>query len=210
METSRVDLVGQYIGHTAAKTTNTIKTAMDGVLFIDEAYSLFVDSGRDFGREAVATLIKEMEDQRGHLAVIFAGYSVEMEQFISMNPGLRDRIQFRIDFPDFTGAELLAIFEKLCQEEQLSLEIAAREGLIAFFESMSDNKGKDFANGRLVRKCFERVKLAQAKRLSRTEIVVKEDLVTIVIEDVQALYSDLEITQLLKSQSKQIKIGFGI
>ena len=111
------------MGHTAAKTERKIEEAMGGVLFIDEAYSLFTESGIDYGHEAVATLVKAMEDNREDFVCILAGYTKEMDDFIDMNLGLRDRIQFYVDFPDYDESELLEIYEMFCRDNKFWINV---------------------------------------------------------------------------------------
>lgn len=119
VEVSRSDLVGGYVGHTAIKTTEAVRRALGGILFIDEAYTLArsAGAGPDFGWEAVDTLVKLMEDHREELVVIAAGYGAEMAQFISSNPGLSSRFPKKIHFPDYSTGELLAIFQDMCDRE---------------------------------------------------------------------------------------------
>ncbi|WP_020656526.1 AAA family ATPase [Massilia niastensis] len=166
VETDRSGLVAEYIGQTAPKTLAKIEEAMDGVLFIDEAYALYVkDSDRDFGKEAIATLLKEMEDRRGRLAVIVAGYRREMDTLIDSNPGLHSRFTRYIDFPDYAAPELLEIFAKLCKDKELVVCESAmtRAGLL--FEQMVRTKGADFGNARTVRNFVDRMLERQAARL---------------------------------------------
>lgn len=111
IETDRAGLVAEYMGQTAIKTNNVVDSALGGVLFIDEAYSLYSESAEDYGREAIATLIKRMEDERDNLVVVMAGYTEEMKQFVDINPGLQSRFNRYIDFPDYTPDELLEIFK---------------------------------------------------------------------------------------------------
>ena len=166
VETDRSGLVGEYIGHTAPKTLAKIEEAMDGVLFIDEAYALYVpNSDRDFGSEAISTLLKEMEDRRGRLAVIVAGYKREMDTLIDSNPGLRSRFTRYIDFPDYDAPALLEIFVKLCKSKQLVLleDSVVRARLL--FEQMVRTKGLDFGNARNVRTFVDQMLERQASRL---------------------------------------------
>ncbi len=118
VEVTREDLIAKYVGHTAEKTAEKIRQARGGVLFIDECYSLFSESKIDFGHEAVSTLVKKMEDLRDDLIVIFAGYPKEMEEFINMNPGLRDRIQFKMVFNDYNDADLMQILMKFIKDNE--------------------------------------------------------------------------------------------
>jgi len=149
--------------------------ALGGVLFIDEAYSLFSDSKIDYGHEAVATLVKAMEDKRDEFVCILAGYTDEMDSMLGMNPGLRDRIQFTIDFPDYSVSELLRIFEKLCKDNKYRLTEPAKVALQSGLESIVSAKSPNFSNGRLVRKLFERTRIKQALRASNS-IITEDDI----------------------------------
>lgn len=205
VEVSREDLVGEYIGHTAVKTANQIELALGGVLFVDECYSLFNPSKRDFGHEAIATLVKAIEDHRDNLTIILAGYSKEMESFIDMNPGLKSRIQFHIDFPDYNPQELLAIFEKLCSDEGYELCSRGAKELENIFKCLYKKRDANFANGRLARQLFERAKLALALRVFPSKGNVSLNLIT--LADIVALrqYSDIRKT----SESTELRrIGF--
>src|SRR5579864_548892 len=125
---TRDDLVGQYIGHTAPKTRDVLKRAMGGVLFIDEAYYLYrPENERDYGQEAIEILLQTMENQRGDLVVILAGYESRMETFFQSNPGFRSRIAHHIDFPDYPTGDLLRIADKMLDREQYQMTTAARE-----------------------------------------------------------------------------------
>ncbi|MEM9588998.1 MAG: AAA family ATPase [Planctomycetota bacterium] len=156
VETDRSGLVAEYAGQTAGKTNKLCDSALGGVLFIDEAYSLVDASGDDaYGREAIQTLLKRMEDNREQMAVILAGYSNEMEELIKSNPGLTSRINTTIDFEDYTAAELGSIFECLCEANQYELPAAARHRLLVAFDQLYQERDRHFGNGRLVRNAFE-------------------------------------------------------
>lgn len=184
IEVTRSDLVGEYVGQTAPKTLNKIKEAYGGVLFIDEAYSLNGSGSNDFGKEAIATLIKEMEDNRDKLVVIMAGYTTEMKDLLNLNPGIDSRIKFSIDFSDYKAEELMEIFEGLCKKESYILSEEAKEELKAKFINEYEHKDKNFGNGRLVRKYFETIKMKQADRIIREDIRDKEKILKIILEDV--------------------------
>ena len=167
IETDRSGLVATHIGETAPKTRKVIDSAKDGVLFIDEAYTLYVpDSPRDFGPEAIATLMKEMEDRRGNMAVITAGYDREMETFFDANPGMRSRFNRYISFPDYDPAELTEVFRRLVVQRQLRLTPEAEIRAGQMFEQMVRTKGKHFGNARSVRSYLDKAIERQAQRLS--------------------------------------------
>ena len=160
------DLVAKFVGWTAQKVHDTVEKAIGGVLFIDEAYSLVADRRGSFEDEAIATLIKEMEDHRDEICIILAGYTNEMENLIKLNPGFESRIQFTINFPDYSEDELLEIFTGLCKKEQYKLLDNCKDILINNFNIA---KHKDsFGNGRYVRNLFEKVKFEQADRIIKT------------------------------------------
>lgn len=164
VETDRSGLVAGYMGQTALKTAQVIKKAKGGVLFIDEAYSLSSEEGsNDYGKEAIDTLVKGMEDYRDDLVVIVAGYVDEMQKFIAMNPGLRSRFNKYIHFANYTAEEMLAIFKRLCEKTQFVLTAEAEEASLAFFAQNQDDP--TFGNGRGVRNFFDRVAMAQATRI---------------------------------------------
>ena len=182
VETDRAGLVGEYVGHTAVKTNNIIDSALDGVLFIDEAYSL-IGSGNDFGKEAIATLLKRMEDDRDRLVVILAGYSNEMQDFINTNPGVQSRFNRYIEFPDYSAEELLQIFEKNIQKYDYQLDDEALAAMEVYFQYAVDNKDANFGNGRFVRNVFEKTLERQANRLSTDPDLDMDELTRITLLD---------------------------
>lgn len=184
VEVTRSDLVGQYVGQTAPKTLNKIKEAYGGILFIDEAYSLNGSNGNDFGKEAISALIKEMEDSRDKLIVIMAGYTKEMKELINLNPGMESRIKFIIEFSDYNKNELMDIFERLCEKESYTITKEAKKQLQIMFENEYNNRDKNFGNGRLVRKYFEKIKMKQADRVIKYDIRGKAEILKIQLEDV--------------------------
>jgi stage V sporulation protein K len=165
VEVDRAGLVGEYVGHTAAKTDRAIRRALGGVLFIDEAYALTPADGRmDFGAEAVETLLKRMEDYRHRLVVIVAGYPRLMRRFLDSNPGLRSRFSREISFPDYSTPELLAITERFAATSEYDLEEGAERELAAIFDGV--RRGEGFGNARFARTLFEQALNAQALRLA--------------------------------------------
>ena len=178
VETDRSGLVAEYAGQTAPKTNKLCDSALGGVLFIDEAYSLIDASGDDaYGREAIQTLLKRMEDDRESMAVILAGYCEEMDQMIRSNPGLSSRINTQIDFDDYSPADLGRIFEAMCKANQYSLPADARHRLLVGFNHLYDKRDRHFGNGRLVRNCFEDTVRTLADRIASVG-KLSEDLLT--------------------------------
>ncbi|MFE0025222.1 right-handed parallel beta-helix repeat-containing protein [Amycolatopsis sp. NPDC059021] len=186
-EVSRRDLVGQYIGHTAEKTAVVFEESRGGVLFIDEAYTLSrsAGSGGDFGQEAIDTLVKLMEDQRDEVAVIAAGYTGEMADFLSANPGLASRFGKTIEFANYTPDELLGIIRRMVEAGDYELDRAADPVLTGFFERMVGEE--NFGNARDARRLFEGVRKAQSQRLRQLgRIPAVAELRTLVVADVEA------------------------
>lgn len=184
VETDRMGLVGQYIGHTAKKTSEIVDSALDGVLFIDEAYSL-VGGENDFGAEAIDTLVKRMEDDRDRLIVIVAGYPKDMDEFIQTNPGLKSRFSKTIHFSDYSPPELSKILQIFCKNNQYEISSGAEEKLTQVFEYALSETGDDFGNGRYVRNLFEQIIRNQAMRLSQLkQTLTKEELITIEAADI--------------------------
>lgn len=184
VETDRSGLVAEYLGQTSTKVDKVVKTALNGILFIDEAYALVGEGNDDYGKEAVAALIKRMEDNRDKLVLIVAGYSDEMETFIDTNPGFKSRFNRYIQFPDYTPIELMKIFELLCLKSEYVVSQTAKDKLNEKFESLYKNKDKNFGNGRLVRNLFEKAMEQQANRIAQAEKLTKELLTTIEAEDI--------------------------
>jgi stage V sporulation protein K len=175
VEVDRAALVGQYVGMTAIKTDRVIRRALDGVLFIDEAYSLSVGDERyDFGPEAIETLLKRMEDYRHRLVVIVAGYPRLMHRFLQSNPGLRSRFSREISFPDYSTDELVAITGTLAGEYEYTLDADAKEALRGILAGAA--RGEGFGNARFARTLFEQALNAQALRLARVEGAELADL----------------------------------
>lgn len=183
VETDRAGLVAEYVGQTAVKTNKIVDSALDGVLFIDEAYSLISNSENDYGKEAIATLLKRMEDDRDRLVVILAGYTKEMKDFIDSNPGLQSRFNRYIEFSDYNAQDLLKIFEKLLKQYEYTITDDAKVALLSYLEQEVAQKDQNFGNGRFVRNVFEKVIAKQANRLAKEVNLTTEELSKITIED---------------------------
>ena len=190
VETDRSGLVAEYVGQTAVKTNKVIDSALDGVLFIDEAYSLVGAGNEDFGKEAIATLVKRMEDNRDRLVVILAGYEDEMQQFIESNPGLRSRFNRYIHFEDYSADELKQIYMGMLTKYDFALQEDGKRVLTRHLEMCVVNKGKDFGNARYVRNLFERTIKAQAVRLAAQPETDKSQLAIITADDISIAISD--------------------
>ena len=201
VEAQRSDMIAKYVGHTAPLTQSVINKALGGVLFIDEAYSLatYLTSGmeRDFGSECISTLLKGMEDNRDNLCVILAGYTKEMEAMLKVNPGFDSRIQFKIEFPDYSEEELYSIFKDLCKKEKYKLSSNIKSILLNHFKQAKNKE--NFSNARYVRSIFEKVKIEQANRV----VSEKGDKNLIKKYDIEKVIS---IDKIVKQEP--IKIGF--
>lgn len=192
IEVDRGGLVAGFVGQTALKTKEVIDSALGGVLFIDEAYSLAEGGENDFGREAIDTLLKAMEDHRKDLVVIVAGYTGPMEKFLRSNPGLESRFNKYIDFPDYTGEELYRIF--LSQVERGGYTLSAEADAYAkdYFRSVYETRDDNFANGRDVRNRFEDMVVRHANRVAAMDSPSKDDLMLLLKEDFP---DEIETTQ---------------
>ena len=182
VETDRSGMVAGYVGQTALKTAQVIKKAKGGVLFVDEAYSLTSEDGsNDYGKEAIDTLVKGMEDYRDDLVVIVAGYTDEMTKFINMNPGLRSRFNKYISFENYSADEMLDIFKGLCEKAQFIVSPQAAEKAHQYFMRQQGNV--QFGNARGVRNYFDRIVTAQATRILSLGNPSEEEFRTIIPAD---------------------------
>lgn len=184
VETDRSGLVAEYVGQTAVKTNKIIDSALDGVLFIDEAYSLVQGGNNDFGIEAVATLLKRMEDDRDRLVVILAGYSEEMKRFIDSNPGLQSRFNRYVCFEDYSAGDLAEIYAFNLSKYDYKISSGAESKLREVLERAVAAKDKNFGNARFVRNLFEKTLENQARRLSSVSELTADVLVEIKMEDI--------------------------
>lgn len=197
IEAERADLVGEYIGQTAQKTRDLIKKAQGGILFVDEAYSLARGGEKDFGKEAIDTLVKHMEDKKDDFILILAGYSKEMDRFMKMNPGLPSRFPIIITFPNYTDQELFSISEQMLQDREYKLTTEARWKLNRHLKQKVAENERDFSNGRYVRNIIEKSIRRQAVRCLREGAFDRESLMTIravdlTFDDTSSRHSETE------------------
>ncbi len=184
VEVQRSDLVAEYVGQTATKTNAKIDEALDGVLFIDEAYTLAEGGQGDFGQEAINTLLKRMEDDRDRLVVILAGYSNEIKKFIDSNPGLESRFNRYIHFDDYTREELLNIFVFNLNKAQYTITRDAYHRVEQLVAAAVEHKNERFGNARFIRNLFEKIIQRQSDRLARIPAPTREQLSAITAEDI--------------------------
>ena len=201
VECGRADLVGKYVGWTAKTVVSKFKEAVGGILFIDEAYSL-VEDHNSFGDEAINTIVQEMENHREDVIVVFAGYPQKMKEFLDKNEGLRSRIAFHLDFPDYNSDELVEILKIMADQKGFTLD----QGVIKKCEDIFEGavKHKDYGNGRFVRNLLEQAMLAQSKRLSdkyKGRKMSRKALNSLIAED-------FEVNISKKYADKKINIGF--
>ena len=186
VETDRSGLVAGYLGQTAIKTQKVIQKALGGVLFIDEAYSLANDKEDSYGKEAIETILKAMEDHRDELVVIVAGYDDLMHKFIDSNPGLKSRFNKYFHFPDYNGDDLIKIFRRFCDKNGYALSSEAEPCLYDKLCEMFENREQHFGNARMVRNLFEHSINQQANRLVNDENVTDQELSELTLDDITA------------------------
>jgi len=179
IEAERADLVGEYIGHTAQKTRELIKRSLGGILFIDEAYTLAQGGEKDFGKEAIATLVKAMEDHRDNLIVILAGYCYQMDCFMNSNPGLKSRFPIQIEFNDYDGEDLFRIALQMYNERDYELSNRCRWRLKCILDEFARNRHPHSGNARYVRNLVEKSIRLQALRIVDRPVLNRKDLMTI-------------------------------
>ena len=197
IETDRSGLVAGFVGQTALKVNELVEQADGGILFIDEAYSLARSAGEDFGVEAIAALVKAMEDRRETLAVIAAGYKSEMDGFINANPGLRSRFQTFVDFPNYSSNEMLQIFSGLCNEYGIAVQESVSKKLSDHFNSI--DSGGTTGNGRYVRAIFESMFASMSMRAADDGTIEHHELLE---------FHESDIPELQDSNEKKPRIGF--
>jgi Holliday junction resolvasome RuvABC ATP-dependent DNA helicase subunit/rRNA maturation protein Nop10 len=198
VETDRAGLVAGYVGQTALKVQEKVQQALGGMLFIDEAYALAPeDAGNDFGREAIDTLVKLIEDHRDDFIVVVAGYTEPMRRFLDSNPGLRSRFNRFIQFDDYSPEELYQIAERMCGEHGYKLSPTCEEFARGMFQRMHEGRGPDFANGRTVRNAFEQAIANHANRVGPLKEPSDEVLSTLQIEDFPGGEAHLEATTMV-------------
>ncbi|MBI3850983.1 MAG: AAA family ATPase [Verrucomicrobia bacterium] len=184
VEMDRAGLVGEYVGQTAPKTLAACNAALDGILFIDEAYTLSGSHGTDYGREAIDALLKFMEDNRSRISVVVAGYTGEMKNFINTNPGFQSRFNRFVQFPDYGAEESISIFERLVSSKHYELGAGTKELAKQIFAELHSNRDRTFGNARTVRNVFEKTVSRQADRLALVKAKLdKSALVTLLRED---------------------------
>ena len=203
-EVTAKDLIGEYLGQTSPKTFNVVNSALGGVLFIDEAYSITntTNKGNQFGNECIATLLKLMEDYRDRIIVIFAGYKDEMKQFLDSNPGLISRIGYTIEFPDYSIDELLQIFLNMLKNSNMDITESALKKLKKVIEVSSKNK--NFGNGRFIRNIFQKILIKHAKNMDKNN----SDDNLFLIDVFLITEDDINFEKLVFKGEDNKKIGF--
>ncbi|WP_042144675.1 stage V sporulation protein K [Paucisalibacillus sp. EB02] len=193
IEAERADLVGEYIGQTAQKTRALIHKAMGGILFIDEAYSLARGGERDFGKEAIDTLVKHMEDSGDDFVLILAGYPYEMDRFLTLNPGLKSRFPFILEFPDYEVDELLEISRQMASDREYQLSKDAEWKLRNYLYKQKNNINRNFSNARFIRNVIEHAIRMQAVRLLYKDNISPDELILLTgndlkLEDIESIW----------------------
>lgn len=209
VEVARGDLVAGYVGQTAIKTQEVVKKAIGGVLFVDEAYSLSSGGDRDYGQEAIDTLIKLMEDNRNNLVVIVAGYNELMENFIDSNPGLKSRFKHYLNFSDYNGEQLYKIFCHMCNANQYFMGDGVKETMLRYFTELYERRNSTFGNARDVRNLFEKIVTLQSRRLASSSILTDNEMQMITLSDLPLdvlFYNDHKVESFpLNSEERMIK-----
>ena len=193
VETDRSGIVAEYVGQTATKTNAIVDSALNGVLFIDEAYALVPENAsNDYGQEAISTLLKRMEDDRDKLVVIIAGYTNEMKRFIDSNPGLQSRFNRYINFPDYSAKELVRIFHMYMKKNQYTISDEADEMLKEQLDYAVEHKDRNFGNARYVRNVFEKSIQMQANRLEGRTNLSDRQLTEITASDIEKAFAQVK------------------
>ncbi|MDP6719514.1 MAG: AAA family ATPase, partial [Pirellulaceae bacterium] len=206
VETDRSGLVAEYAGQTGPRTNKKIDEALDGVLFIDEAYSLVSESGDDpYGREAIQTLLKRMEDDRARLVVILAGYPNEMDGLLRTNPGLSSRFNTKLTFEDYSPEDLGRIFGELCEQNHYQVPTATKLRVLRGFDWLYEQRDEHFGNGRLVRNTFENAVRRLANRVAGVAPLTNELLTTLKADDIQ--FEDLPDDFWEQKEDSELKIS---
>ncbi|MBI5529395.1 MAG: AAA family ATPase [Deltaproteobacteria bacterium] len=182
VEVDRARLVAEYVGQTAVKTNAVVDSAIDGILFIDEAYSLVRSGGEDYGRESIETLLKRMEDDRDRLVVIVAGYNAEMRTFVESNPGLKSRFTTFVEFPDYTTQDLCRIFMAMAKRDQYTVAPDLKEKILLHFGVLWERRDSGFGNARLVRNTFDSVVAVQNTRLVERGLLDDKNAMSLLVE----------------------------
>ena len=182
VEVDRSGLVAGYMGQTGEKVMEVVEKAKGGVLFIDEAYTLANGGENDFGKEAIDTILKLIEDHRENLVMITAGYQEPMEKFINSNPGMRSRLKNYIYFDDYNGKELYNIFVSMCSKHQYAIDDRASQVLSRLFDQVYQSRSEDFGNARYVRNLFEEIVSEQSQRIMAINDPTDRDIIMTITE----------------------------
>ena len=201
IETDRAGMVAGYVGQTATKTDEIIKSAIDGVLFIDEAYALANGGMNDFGIEAIEILLKRMEDYRENLVVVVAGYPDEMEIFIKSNPGLQSRFNRYISFDHYSDTTLMQIFKLIAKKSDFKLAEDAEEKLSDIIHGLCKNQNRSFGNARTIRNLFEKIIERQANRIIKTKNISKDTLVALTESDIPEIKKTIKELSVFENQN---------